>query len=157
VGCNNLENEWDKCIRLRGGWHSCECQPPHNPVRTTAERQTDFLERKIQMTPETTNNPQQFLQDDFGFEVLIDMGGTFYEKQISENTWQVLSGGGDEAIDYQKVVGVEAHSVLLETHDDCGRTILSRRLSEELEIHDDDMTTIAMVKTFLMRFVEEGI
>ena len=109
------------------------------------------------MTNETTNNPQQFLQDDFGFEVLIDMGGTFYEKQISENTWQELSGGGEDATDFDVVVGVRADSVRLETSDDGGQILKSWTLSKELGIDGKELTTIAMVKTFLMRFVEAGI
>ena len=102
-------------------------------------------------------NHQQFLQDDFGFEILHDMGGTFHTKQISENTWQELMGGGEDAIDFDTVVGVRADSVRLDTSDDCGNVIKWWTLSEELGIDGDTITTVGMVKTFLMRFVEEGM
>ena len=100
---------------------------------------------------------QQFLKDDFGFEILHDMGGTFHSKKISENTWQQLSGGGEDATDFDIVVGVPADSVRLQTGDDAGQVLKSWTLSEELGIDGKELTTVAMVKTFLMRFVEEGI
>jgi hypothetical protein len=100
------------------------------------------------MTHERTTNPQQFLQDDFGFEILHDMGGTFHEKQISENTRQTLSGGGDDADDFDTVVGVRADSVILQTDDD-GQGVEMWTLSEELGIDGDTITTVGMVKQFL--------
>ena len=109
------------------------------------------------MTNETTNNPQQFLQDDFGFEIFCDMGGTFHIKQISENTWQELSGGGDDATDFDVVVGVRADSVRLYTSSDDGQFETLHTLSDALGIDGKELTTIAMVKSFLMRFVEAGI
>jgi len=101
-------------------------------------------------------NPQQFLKDDFGFEVLIDMGGTFHTKQISENTWQELSGGGEDATDFDIVVGVPADSVILTLGSYDSEKWKSWTLSEELGIDGKELTTIAMVKTFLMRYVEDG-
>ena len=109
------------------------------------------------MTETKKTNSQQFLQDDFGFEVYRDMGGTFHSKKISENTWQELVGGGEDATDFDVVVRVPANSVRLETGDDAGQVLKSWTLSEELEIDGDTITTEGMVRTFLMKFVEEGI
>jgi len=102
------------------------------------------------------NKNQQFIIDTFGFELNRDMGGTFFEKEIAETKWMTLSGcpNSDEGMEY--VVGSPASDVRLEINDDGGRTLRSWILSEELGVDEHTVTTEGMVKTFLMRFVEDS-
>ena len=95
---------------------------------------------------------QQFIIDTFGFELLGDLNGNYFEKQINENTWMTLSGCPDSKKGMAHVVGSDASDVRLEINDDGGRTLESWILSEELGVFEHDIATEIMVKIFLLRY-----
>jgi len=88
---------------------------------------------------------------DFGFRVEDDMGGTWYEKDLSSDEYFTFGGNTGED-DYQNVIGSKASNVNICHMNHGGEVLEIYHLHLVLDIKEDTIVTQKIAEKFLEQF-----